>query len=437
MNKSTDINNMTISLNNEYRKILKSILEDEENEILDEVVTVILAAWDAKVSEVSETIVSIVGTKEKKTRKGTKESGPKKPMSAYLYFCKEKRAEVKAKNPEMKATEITSELGQMWREVKDTQDAEQYMVLANADKDRYNSEKVDAPPKEPKEPKEKKQRKQKVSTKVQGPKKPMSAYLYFCQEKREQVKAENPEMKPKEITAELGRLWNKIKETPKANKYKDQAEDAKAQYAETAGAAKTHQESDVVSSGEEQKEEAPKKGKKLPKAKEEKAPTTGYQLFCKEEGEGIEKKELRKQWFAMKKADPARFQDYELRVATHAEPDEDSAEQEAKAEPDEDSAELDDTAELDEEEATPIEEDEPEDPALVDARALLNYLEEIKSNRPKKDVFLEQVESLENLSSEIKSAIERIKKLRGEVISIPAIEKLSVLCNDTIKSYEL
>jgi hypothetical protein len=454
-----------MSLNDEYRKMLASVLTENDN--LDgETVNDILCAWDAKVNEMSDALVPIVGAKAKKSRKVS--TVPKRPMSAYLFFCKDKRAEVKAEFPDLKATEVTSELGRMWHEVKETEQVEQYNDLAKADRARYNAEMDNAPPKEPKE---KKQRKRKSSTsdsdgeskpkkkktKKNGPKKPKSAYLYFCEEKRAEVKAENPEMKPTEITAELGRLWNKIKDTPKAIKYKEQAEDAKAQYAEATDSAKVVENSNGSGEEEEEeekKEEAPKekaktkKGKKLPKAKEAKVPTTGYQLFCNEEGEGLEKKELRKRWFEIKRNNIEKFQDYEIRAknnsVVNSESDEiqeefetivlprlsmnQTQEPEAKAEPDDEG--------LEEEEEAGAMEDE-EDPALVDTRSLLNYLDEIKSNRPKKDEFLEQVESLENLSSEIKGYIDRVKKLRASIISITAIEKLVVICKDTIKSYEL
>ena len=459
MNMSKNTNTMIISLNDEYRKILASVLTENDN-LEVEMVNDILAAWDAKVNEMSDALVPIVGAVAKKSRKGVKQTGPKRPMSAYLFFCKEKRAEIKDENPTMKATEVTSELGRLWHQVKDTDEVEQYNYLAKADKERYAAEMVDAPPKEPKEKKERKRKtpttiessdgeskkeqekpKKKRAKKTTGPKKPKSAYLYFCEEKRAEVKAENPDMKPTEITSELGRLWNKIKDTTKANKYKEQAEDAKAQYAELVESEKVG----VNSEGEE-KEEAPKskKGKKLPKAKKEKVPTTGYQLFCSEEGDGIEKKELRKMWLEIKKTDMAKFQDYEIRAAemkNKSSESEDEEEEEAPAvviprvqEP-EAKAEAED--DLEEEDEAPELEQEEEDPSLADTRTLLNYLEEIKSSRPKKDEFLEQVESLENLSTEIKEYIEKVRKLRSANITVTVVEKLIVLCNDMIKSYEL
>lgn len=463
MSKNT--NTMIISLNDEYRKMLVSVLSEYDN--LDvETVNDILAAWDAKVNEMSDALVPIVGTLAKKSRKGAKQTGPKRPMSAYLFFCKEKRAEIKEENPSMKATEVTSELGRLWYQVKETDEVEQYNELAKADKERYAAEMVDAPPKEPKEKKERKKKatvessdgeskeekpkkKRAKKAKKSGPKKPKSAYLYFCEEKRGEVKDANPEMKPTEITSELGRLWNKIKDTPKANKYKEQAEDAKAQYAELVEAEKSRVPS---SEGEEkeEEEEAPKakKGKKLPRAKKEKVPTTGYQLFCSEEGEGIEKKELRKMWLEIKRSDMAKFQDYEVRAAemkNKPESEESEAETvvlprmslnqtqepEAKAEAEEDDLE-------EEEVAVPqVEEEEEEDPSLVDSRTLLTYLEENKVTRPKKEDFLEQVESLENLPSEIKEYIEKVKKLRSANITITVIEKLIVMCKETIQSYDL
>ena len=457
MNMSKNNNTMIISLNNEYRKMLVSVLNEYDN-IDGEIVNDILSAWDSKVDESVEGLVSIVGT-QKKTRKGRKTTGPKRPISAYLYFCKEKRAEVKEENPNMKATEITSELGRLWHEVKETEEVEQYNELAKADRARYNAEveeaQVESGGNESKG--EEKAKKKKRVTKKGGPKRPKSAYLYFCEEKRAEVKEENPDMKPTEVTSELGRLWNKIKDTKAALKYKEQAEDAKAQYAEA-----------VASGDESSKEENPKKGKKFPKAKESgtpkgiKLPKTGYQLFCNESDE-TDKKELKRQWLEMKKNDVERFQDYNIRVAEMKiknyessdekveenpipEPDRivlpmlsfnQTQEPEAKAEPED---ELDAEEEADAQMVFGNEDEDQaeEDPILVDTRAILTYLEEIKGNRPGKDEFLEQLESFENLSSEIKDYIEKIKKLRTmKTVSVAVVEKMTIICKDTIKSYEL
>jgi hypothetical protein len=51
---------------------------------------------------------------QKRARKDP--SAPKRPMSAFLYFSQSRRQEIKEKNPEMRNTEISQELGKMWRE---------------------------------------------------------------------------------------------------------------------------------------------------------------------------------------------------------------------------------------------------------------------------------------------------------------------------------
>ena len=79
----------------------------------------------------------------RKSRKKKIRKGPKRAMSAYLFFCKDKRAGIKSDNPNMTSKEVTSELARVWREeVKDDESAsKKYVELANKDKTRYNTEK--------------------------------------------------------------------------------------------------------------------------------------------------------------------------------------------------------------------------------------------------------------------------------------------------------
>jgi hypothetical protein len=48
------------------------------------------------------------------------------------------------------------------------------------------------------------------------PKKKVSGYILFCQNKRGEIKAENQQMNPKEITTELGRLWKEMNDEERA-----------------------------------------------------------------------------------------------------------------------------------------------------------------------------------------------------------------------------
>ena len=64
-------------------------------------------------------------------------------------------------------------------------------------------------------------------------KKPLTnSYLLFCADMRPIVKGANPEMKTSEITAELGSMWNQLKEEDpdEHQKYVKMAEKAKAKY---------------------------------------------------------------------------------------------------------------------------------------------------------------------------------------------------------------
>ena len=61
--------------------------------------------------------------------------------------------------------------------------------------------------------------------KKEGPPRKKSAYLLFCQDKRPEVKEQNPEWKQQQIISELGRLWNLAKENGEADKYKEDAEE--------------------------------------------------------------------------------------------------------------------------------------------------------------------------------------------------------------------
>lgn len=57
--------------------------------------------------------------KRKKTAKKKKDpNAPKRSKSAYMFFCEDKRAEVKGKNPELKMTDISKKLAELWRAIE-------------------------------------------------------------------------------------------------------------------------------------------------------------------------------------------------------------------------------------------------------------------------------------------------------------------------------
>jgi hypothetical protein len=89
----------------------------------------------------------------KKRRKKMAKDGPKRAKSAYLFFCADIRDKIKEANPDMKATQITAELGRMWNELKgdDSRGKElaEYEKQALQDKERYEKEKSQVNKEEP------------------------------------------------------------------------------------------------------------------------------------------------------------------------------------------------------------------------------------------------------------------------------------------------
>jgi len=79
--------------------------------------------------------------KVKKARKKKDPNAPKGSQTAFLFFSADKRAEVRAENPELKMTEIAQQLGTRWKAMS-SEDKAPYDEQARADKERYATEMV-------------------------------------------------------------------------------------------------------------------------------------------------------------------------------------------------------------------------------------------------------------------------------------------------------
>ena len=150
---------------------------------------------------------------EKKTSKSVKKkkdpAAPKKNCSSYIFFCKDMRESVKSENPDLKGTEITKEIANLWKKLEED-DKGPFIEKAEADKQRYLDEMKSYTPSEGfsnEESEGKTKAKKTKKTRKPGPKKASSSYLFFCKEERSKVKALYPDMDSKDITRELGRVW--------------------------------------------------------------------------------------------------------------------------------------------------------------------------------------------------------------------------------------
>jgi len=181
-------------------------------------------------------------------------NAPKKPLSSYIIFCQEQREVLKKKNPDMKATELTSKLGDMWNNLSSDK-KKVYAAKAEKDKERYQEEMSNyTPPKKDEDEVDEKEEKTKRKRKEKDPNVPKrtpSGYILFCQDMRSEVKGENPNMTPTQITSKLGELWRELSDSEKA-KYM-----AKSKNASSSSSSSTSEKSSKQSNKKEV-EEKPK-----------------------------------------------------------------------------------------------------------------------------------------------------------------------------------
>lgn len=185
-----------------------------------------LDMWNSEENqtEFSQVLNRIAKTSKAAGKKNSNKdpSKPKRGSSAYIFFCSETRSQIKQDHPEFDAKQVTAELGVRWTTLKEEdQDAvEKYNAMAAADKARYELEMESYVPSSEESSGEDKPKKRKASKKTtksgkekdpSKPKRGKSAYLFFCAKERSSVLADNPDMSPKEVIAELSVRWTTLK----------------------------------------------------------------------------------------------------------------------------------------------------------------------------------------------------------------------------------
>lgn len=189
---------------------------------------------------------------------------PKKCLSSYMIFVREVRAKVTQEFPDMNALDVMKEVGRRWQSIS-VEDKSYYQALADKDKERFKKEnqqymkeleQLDSKLKtskkdtgeiggeqdfdeEPGNATVKSQENDsKISVGANGkkmrrdpnmPKKPLSAYIYFSQEMREQIKKENPKMPVASIMKEVSNRWSTMSKEEK-DPYVSEAREDKKRY---------------------------------------------------------------------------------------------------------------------------------------------------------------------------------------------------------------
>ena len=167
---------------------------------------------------------------------------PKGKKSAYIIFCTKKREEAKKLlNPDAKATEVTSKLGQMWNELKNSKNTADKKVLqlceqeAAEDKARYDEDMKDYVPPSDDELIVSKAKGTKKKSDPKAPKGKKSAYIFFCSDNRDAAKTEiGKDGKATDVTKLLATWWNELKadddRSDELEKYNKMAADDKVRH---------------------------------------------------------------------------------------------------------------------------------------------------------------------------------------------------------------
>ncbi|KAG8221849.1 hypothetical protein J437_LFUL003225 [Ladona fulva] len=180
---------------------------------------------------------------------------PRGRMTAYAFFVQTCREEHKKKHPDESVvfSEFSRKCAERWKTMVD-KEKKRFHEMADDDKKRYDAEMKDyKPPKGEKRGKKRKQMKD-----PNAPKRPLSAFFWFCNDERPKVKASNPEYGVGDIAKELGRKWADADQDLKS-KYEAMAEKDKARYDKEMTAYKKKSKVGVTSS--------PVKGRAEPKPK--------------------------------------------------------------------------------------------------------------------------------------------------------------------------
>ena len=171
------------------------------------------------------------GTKATKTTKAKKDPNKPKWCNAYMHFTMDQRSTVKEENPDMSNTEVTKELGRMWREDMSTEDKEPYQTASDEQKAVYDEAMATyTPPASDGEPEESPKKGRKKKRAEGEPKKSLNAYMHFTMDQRSTVKEENPDMSNTDVTKELGRMWREDMSTEDKEPYVQAAADDKRRY---------------------------------------------------------------------------------------------------------------------------------------------------------------------------------------------------------------
>lgn len=155
-------------------------------------------------------------------------NAPKRFKSSYICFFMAKQSEIKNElGDQATVSNISKRSAEMWKTLS-AEERGHWNEVADKDKERYNMEKAlytgpwQVPWKRAKKD-------------PSAPKRPMSAFLYFSQGRRSQIKAANPDLRNTQVSRILGEMWRNLSDDerrPHLEKEKEEREKYKVAMSE-------------------------------------------------------------------------------------------------------------------------------------------------------------------------------------------------------------
>jgi hypothetical protein len=191
---------------------VSTMLSEMLSETIDkQKVDTVMQNWNNRKNDICKAFNSATTSRPKRDP-----NAPKKWSTNYILFCSEQRKNIKQTHPEMSNDDITRKLGELWQNLSD-KDKKKYQEASQRDKERYQQEMQNyVPPADANVNGQQKTRTRGGKTEREGPKRPLTAYMFFCQENRPQIKSENPNINNREITSELGKKWKSLSDKERA-----------------------------------------------------------------------------------------------------------------------------------------------------------------------------------------------------------------------------
>ena len=179
------------------------------------------AEYDQAKEEYDEAMKDYVpaeGVEAPKKAKAAKKAGdgPKRSPTAYALFSKDEREKIKEEG-EITGRDVMGELGRRWAQLKedDPDEHKRYEEMAKEAKAEFEANKPDSD-EGPSEKPKKAAAKGKAAKKEEPPKKTGSAFMTYCKKKRVELRGENPDATPGEISTMLRESWGEMDEEERA-----------------------------------------------------------------------------------------------------------------------------------------------------------------------------------------------------------------------------